>query len=316
MIPSVVDVHGHWFPPAVVSRRAPTLTPALAAAWELLVDVDAQLEHAAAAGTDVRVVSAPLSSIASSGVVPPHELAARTNEALAAEVSRHDGRLVALATVDAFAGDAGAEEARRAVDDLGLPGLVVDAARGERLLADPEARPTLAFAAERGIPVFAHPVNPTIIPDRQRRTGAGILLARGSESALSTLALLEAGTLAELAGLELIIAGIGASALLLAGFLDGPESGSAPPSAGRSRLHVDTMGFDPAVVRFLVDVLGPERVLVGSDWPIMWREASAARVEDTLAEAGLGARDAALVGGGNASRLLALPAPAGRQISA
>ncbi|MEA2303959.1 MAG: hypothetical protein QOH43_1239 [Solirubrobacteraceae bacterium] len=316
MVPSVVDVHGHWFPPAVVSRRAPTLTPALAAAWELLIDVEAQLEHAAAAGTDVRVVSAPLSSIASSGVVPSHELAARTNDALAVAVSRHGGRLVALATVDAFAGDAGAEEARRAVDELGLPGLVVDAARGERLLADPGARPTLAFAAERGIPVFAHPVNPPVIPDRQRRTGAGILLARGSESALSTLALLEAGTLAELAGLELIIAGIGASALLLAGFLDGPEAGSAPASAGRSRLHVDTMGFDPAVVRFLVDVLGPERVLVGSDWPIMWREASAARVEDTLAEAGLGGRDAALVAGGNASRLLALPAPAGRQISA
>jgi predicted TIM-barrel fold metal-dependent hydrolase len=296
----VVDFHGHWFPPALVASRPPAASPAMAAAWPLLRDLDAQLEAAERTGIAVKVVCAPLSSIEAAATSAGPELAARVNDAYAAAVAEHGGRLAALAAVDAFAGDAGAEEARRAVDELGLPGLAVDCARGERLLSDPEARPALAFAAERGIPVFAHPVTPRILGRRFQRPGAaGVLLARGTESAASTLALAAGGTLAELPGLRLVIAGIGAAALLLGAFADGAAE-------LRERLHVDTMGFDPRVTRFLVDVVGAERVLTGSDWPIMRRDAGADRVRAMLDDAGLDARDAALVAGANARRLLGL----------
>ena len=238
---------------------------------------------------------------------PLAELPARVNDELAAAVAAHPGRLAALATVDAFAGDAGAEEARRAVEQLGLPGIVVDAAQGELLLGDPQARPTLDYAAGAGVPVFAHPVNPPELAPRYARLGGpGVLLARGTESALSTLGLLADGVLAERPGLDLVLAGIGGAALLLAQFLDPAESGPDAPSAARARLHIDTMGFDPRAVAFAVDVLGPEHVLVGSDWPIMRREAGRERVARTLSAAGLGDTDAALVTGGNAVRLLGL----------
>jgi predicted TIM-barrel fold metal-dependent hydrolase len=294
----VVDFHGHWFPPALVARRPPAASPAMAAAWPLLLDLDAQLEAADAAGIALKVVCAPLSSIEGAAASAGTELAARVNDAYAAAVAGHGGRLTALATVDAFAWEAGAEEARRAVDELGLPGIAVDCARGERLLSDPEARPVLAFAAERGIPVFAHPVTPRILGRRfQQRGAAGVLLARGTESAASTLALAAGGTLAELPGLRLVIAGIGAGALLLGAFADGA-------AVLRERLHVDTMGFDPRVTRFLVDILGPARVLAGSDWPIMRLDAGAERVQAMLGAAGLEGDDAALVAGANARRLL------------
>jgi hypothetical protein len=64
-------------------------------------------------------------------------------------------------------------------------------------------------------------------------------LARGSESALSTLTLLASGTIAELHGLRVIVASIGAAALFLAPFLDGPDAVEPLPSGGRSRLYVD-----------------------------------------------------------------------------
>lgn len=237
--------------------------------------------------------------------MPLRELPTRTNDALAEAQRTHGPGLVALATIDAFRGDAAAEEARRAVDELGLPGLVVDAAQGERLLSAPEARPTLAFAAARGIPVFAHPVNPPILPIRyatQRQAGA--LLARGTESALSTLALLDAGVLTELAGLKVVLAGIGAAALLLSPFL--PEAAAA----ARGLLHIDTMGFDPAAVRFAIDALGPENVLVGSNRPIVGRAASRTRVEALLDAVGAQDPDRRLIAGGNARRLLGLAQPA------
>jgi predicted TIM-barrel fold metal-dependent hydrolase len=274
-------------------------------AWPLLVDLDAQLEAVAAAGIDVRVVNAALSSVVPAARVPLESLPSRLNDALAEAVATHGPRLAALATVDAYRGDAGAEEARRAIDELGLPGIVVDAAQGERLLSAPEARPTLELAAERGIAVFAHPVTPPQLSRRYAEVaGVGTLLARGAESALSTLALLASGVLAELPGLRLVIASIGAPALLLSAFLDGPDDAPAPPSAVRSQLHVDTMGFDPTVVRYLVDVLGPEHVLVGSDWPIMWRSADRERVAETLDRAGVAGADRAAIAAGNARRLL------------
>lgn len=302
----VVDFHRHWFPPGVAGADAPAgLPPALSDVWPLLGDVDAQLEASAAAGIDLTVVNAPLSSLVPPGAAPDADLPARLNDALALAVSDHGPALVALATVDAFAGDAGAREARRAVDELGLPGLLVDASRGELLLSDPRARPTLAFAAERGVPVFAHPVNPPVLPPRYAgHSGAGVLLARGSESALSTLALIGGGVLEELPGLQVVVAGIGGAALLLAAFLDGPDERAAPPSAARGRLHIDTMGFDAASVRFALDALGPQHVLVGSDWPIMWRDASRARVAGLLEVTGLDAAERDLVAGGNALRLL------------
>lgn len=305
----IVDFHRHLFPPGIVAAVPRGVTPAMAAAWPLITDADRHAERAAAAGTDVAVMCAPLSSVAPAAErgIPAHALPARLNDALAATVQRHDGRLAALATVDAYAGDAGAEEARRAVEDLGLPGIVVDAARDDVLLSDPSARATLAYAAEAGVPIFAHPVTPAELPARYRDTRQGVLLARGTESALSTLSLLSDGVLEELPGLRLVITAIAAAGLLLAPFLDPPGEDGAV-SERRGRLFIDTMGFDPAGVRWAVDLLGAEHVLAGSDWPIMWRDGSRERVDRLVAEAGLSGPEADLVAGGNAARLLGLPA--------
>ena len=47
-----------------------------------------------------------------------------------------NGRLLALATVDTFGGNAAAAELKRAVDDLGCVGLFAESAHGDRIIAD------------------------------------------------------------------------------------------------------------------------------------------------------------------------------------
>ena len=64
------------------------------------------------------------------------------------------------------------------------------------------------------------------------------------------------------------------------------------------------MGFDPTSIRYLVDVVGADHVLVGSDSPIVAETIARDAVLDVLAAAGLDEPGVAAVAGGNARRLL------------
>src|SRR5262249_25655067 len=156
----------------------------------------------------------------------------------------YPGRLYALATIDAFQGEVAAREGRRAIQTLGLHGICVDCAQGERALDDPAARPTLAAAAALGVPVFVHPVSPVGLTGRLARLGhIGVLLARGTENAASILALLRSGVFDDLPGLKVVLPMIGAAAFMFAGIADQEyrrEEGwrGSAPGVTRRRLYV------------------------------------------------------------------------------
>lgn len=155
-----------------------------------------------------------------------------------------------------------------------------------------------------------HPVYPPGLTERLAYLGhAGILLARGTETAASLLALINNGIFDELPTLRLALPMIGAAVFLFAGMTDGDyqlEKGTSQgilPSTARQRLYVDTMGFDPPMIRFAVELLGAEHVLTGSDWPIMPIR-TRHQIEEALTTAGLTDIQLAAVLGGNVEQLL------------
>lgn len=166
-----------------------------------------------------------------------------------------------------------------------------------------------AQAAALDIAIFVHPVSPRWLTGRLERLGhSGTLLARGTETAASVLALLRSGIYDELPNLKLVIPMIAAPALLFAGIanLDREREGgwgSTLPGELRQKLYVDTMGFDAASLRFALELLGPEHVLLGSDWPIM-PIMPRARTETLLASFNLPHHHHAAILGGNVTRLL------------
>lgn len=307
--PRLIDFHSHYYDaawyPSSSSRRPSILTRA----WPLLTDIHAQLAAMDEAKIDAKVLSAPTSVLIAPGERLSMTQIERINDRFAALVTAHPQRLLALATIDAFQGEAAAREVERAVHTLGIAGICVDCAQADRFLDAPEARPTLETAAALGLLVFVHPVSPMGLTERLARLGhVGILLARGTETTASMLALLRSRVLDELPNLNVVIPMIAAATLLFAGIADqdyGREEGwhGGLPSITRKRLYVDTMGFDPAAIRFAVDLLGPEHVLMGSDWPIM-PIMPRQRVQETLTAAGLMADQQAAVMSGNVTRLL------------
>ena len=76
------------------------------------------------------------------------------------------------------------------------------------------------------------------------------------------------------------------------------------PSEFLDKLYVDTVVFDPAMVRQLVARFGADHVLLGSDYPFDMGPSDPVAF---VAEAGLDPADAALVLGANAERLFKIP---------
>ncbi|WP_420361376.1 amidohydrolase family protein [Ensifer canadensis] len=70
-------------------------------------------------------------------------------------------------------------------------------------------------------------------------------------------------------------------------------------------MYFDTMGHDPEIIRSLTGFFGAERVLAGTDWPIL-AALDGKSLTESLAEAGLNDMDFRRVAGGNARRLLGL----------
>jgi predicted TIM-barrel fold metal-dependent hydrolase len=305
----LIDCHSHfydhaWFPSPTTMGKG-----ILARAWPLLTDIEAQLKAMDSVRIDAKVLSAPSALLVEPGKNLPLDLMERINDRFAELVSTYPEHLLALATIDAFQGEVAAREVERAIQELGLGGICVDCAQEDLFLDAPEARPTLEAAAELGVVVFVHPISPVGLTERLSRLGhIGILLARGTENAASLLALLRSGILDELPELKVVLPMIGAAVFFFAGIAEqdyGHEEGwlGGSPRFARQRLYVDTMGFDPATIRFAVDLQGAEHVLVGSDWPIM-PIASRQYVDEVLAKLDLTDPQKAAILGGNATRLL------------
>jgi len=78
-------------------------------------------------------------------------------------------------------------------------------------------------------------------------------------------------------------------------------SSEHPPSHYRGRLYVDSVVFEPAALRLLIEVIGSDRVMMGSDYPYPLGERPAGRV---IREAGLDPVTEAALLGGNAQAFL------------
>jgi len=307
----VIDFHSHFIPPPWQARVAANLSETQRRRWQriaMLIGDRAALRAEIDSGDLVgRVVNVPTALFHDAGEIPHPDMFRRANDAVA-ELAASGPGLHAIASVDAFDGERAARELERAVRELGLRGVFVEAVQGDKLLDAPESKPTLTAATELGIPVFVHPVAPTqFLAGLARYPRAGLLFARGALNAASLIALIESGRLDELPSLRIVVTSLAIGGILLeAGFNEAAFRHDDGVGVLRRQVHVETMGFLPALIRAAVDVLGEDHVLAGSDWPIVNDGPIAPKLEAALAQAGLDAAQSAKVASGNTRGLLGL----------
>jgi len=309
---SIIDFHSHFVGPRWQLPSHSEASAEQRARWGVinshLASVDSLLEQIESGDLAARVINTPAALFNPPGSTLPLDSWRRINDDLAGLASAHAGKLYALASVDAYAGESAAVELTRAVRELGLRGVFVDSAKGDLLLDSPQARPTLQAAAELGVPVFAHPINPEPLTRQLAPYGRlGTLLARGTVNAATLVALLEGGVFDEIPKLKVVVTTLAIGAVLLAGPF-GSGSGVRSDAAALLRRHVyiDTMKFNPVLIRAAVDVLGVDHILAGSDWPIVSEGPIGGRAQQGFSGAGLTPEEQQKIAADNTRRLLGL----------
>ncbi|MFM9883215.1 MAG: amidohydrolase family protein [Burkholderiales bacterium] len=271
----VIDFHNHYIPARLEQAVVQAAPASQRARWEVLArrlsDEDLLLASMREGDLSARVVNIPPALIADPQGCVPHETIVALNDELAGLVARHPGRIHGLASVDAYDGERSGREAERAIRDLGLRGLHVDCARGERMLDAPEARPTLEVAAKYGVPVFMHPVAPQPLSGQMSPYGPiGALFARGTANSAALIALVEGSVFSQLPALRVVVTSMAFGGLAMAA---GLSSQSRLPDGAlavmRKHVFIDTTVLHPALLRASVDLLGADNVIAGSDWPIV-----------------------------------------------
>ncbi len=223
-------------------------------------------------------------------------------------------RFEGLGTVAMQDPDRACREVERCVRELGLRGVQIGTHVNGLNLDEPGVRVVLGHAASLGACVFVHPWDMLGGP-RLARHWMAWLVGMPTETTIAIVSVLCGGVLDEFPGLRIGFAHGGGSfagtiGRIAKGFearpdLFRPGARSVRDYVRRgdepARFWVDGLTHDAANLRAVLEVMGPERVAVGSDYPFPLGEAEPGALVRSL---GLGAAAEAAVLGGAARRFL------------
>jgi aminocarboxymuconate-semialdehyde decarboxylase len=321
-----IDFHAHVLEASVFARTLPNSVfgafgerpeaarpepgSRMAAAHERMLDPELRLADMDEHGVDVHVLSSSTVMQYTAWAEPSLqlELEARVNDAIADLCRSRPDRFVGSFTLPLRDVALAVGEAERAVRELGLRVVNLPAAVDGSYLGAPRFRPLWQAFRDLGVVAFVHPdgVRDPWFQEYALWNSIGQSI---EESKAMTSLILE-GVLEELPELRIVIAHGGGFLPHYFGRLDRnfrnrPATArniSRPPSDYLRAFFLDTCVYDPAVLAVLLDRVGPDRLVLGTDYPVGDVDPLA-----ILRAAGLSGADLAAVSGGNATALLGLP---------
>jgi aminocarboxymuconate-semialdehyde decarboxylase len=280
-----------------------------------LADLDVRLAAMDRMRLDVQVVSpSPSEYHYWAGREAAADIVAAVNEGVADLCAHRRDRLVGLGSVALQHPDLAADQLRHAVA-RGLAGAIVGTRAGERDFSDPAYEPLWAAAEESGAVLFLHPWGCTLGP-RLARSYLFNVVGNPAETTLALSHLIFGGVLDRHPALRVVAAHGGGYLPTYPGrsdhahrMRDDARSCAAPPSAYLRRLWFDSIVYDPTGLRHLIERVGADRVVLGSDFPFDMGLDDPVGLLDAVD--GLVAEERAAVAGANAEALLSATA-AGR----
>lgn len=279
-------------------------------AGERLASLDRRLRDLDWMGIDVQVVSpAPSHYCYWADEVLADEIVAAVNEGVAELVARSPDRLAGIGLVSLQHPERAAAQLPALLGRHGLKGVEISGSIGGRELSDPSLEPFWEAADACGLLVFIHPLGSSLGP-RLDRYYLSNTIGQPIETTIALSSLIFSGVLDRHPNIRFLGAHGGGYLPAYLGrsdhaWLVRPEARGCvePPSSYLRRIWVDTVVFDGGQLDRLIEVVGEDRVLFGTDYPY---DMGAYRPHELLAGTSIASAARSRIMGGNAALLLGL----------
>ncbi|MDR2334324.1 MAG: amidohydrolase [Burkholderiaceae bacterium] len=293
----MIDMHSHFFP--LITRQEAAAVDAELAPWiavepgaaegqimvgdkpfrpvyEALWDPDFRLREMDEQGISVQIVCAtPVMFGYSWEAAKAADWSARMNQKAVEFCAKHPTRFKPLAQVPLQDLKLACDEASRAMK-AGCVGVQIGNHVGDKDMDHPDIVDFLIHCAENGIPILEHPWDMMGSPGRMKNWMLPWLVTMAAETQLSMMSLILSGAFERIPeSLKICFAHGGGSFAYLLGRADNAwkhrdivrKDCPRPPSEYARRMFVDSAVFDPGALRLLVDVMGTDNIMLGSDYP-------------------------------------------------
>jgi aminocarboxymuconate-semialdehyde decarboxylase len=323
-LPLVVDFHVHMLEDGVFKASTnktvftgfganpmPAPRPGAAQLMHRMFDPKLEIEDMDARGIDVSVVSSSTVLQGTSWADPQRdlELCMRANDKTAEWAAQFPQRFVGSFVLPLQDVKRALGEAERAVSTLRLKVANIGAQYGGAYMGDPVFHPFWEVVEARGVTVWIHPEG--VRDPWFQRYALWNSAGQSIEETKCMTSLIYEGVMHKYPRLKVVMAHGGGYFPHYLGRMERntqnrpdtvKNTGGRSPGEFLRSFYYDTCVYDPSVLKVLLDRVGAERLVLGSDYPVGEKDPVGWLRDDC----GLGGADLAAVAGGNARRILGL----------
>ncbi|MFM0211554.1 amidohydrolase family protein [Paraburkholderia sediminicola] len=321
-----IDIHAHYYPESYCdlvggdgkkfggrftcdasSFSFQTPAGALGPLPMKFIDVDERLKDMDGSGVDIQALSLSVPMAYWGDRAFNAKLASTWNDAASKVYLQHPARFVVLATLPMLNASDAIDELDRAAELPGVRGVYMGTNINNRDLDDPLFEPVFKRIEQHKLPVFLHPQQ-TVGGSRLADFYLSNLLGNPFDTAIAGSHLILGGVLDRHPELQVTLPHAGGALPILMGRIDAgwttrPETRwlAQKPSSYLRRFSYDTVSHSGPVLDFLIQNIGIDRLVLGSDYCFDMGYEQPVRFLDRLA---LPPEQRNLVLGGNAAKLL------------
>jgi aminocarboxymuconate-semialdehyde decarboxylase len=202
-----------------------------------------------------------------------HKLASTWNDAAVAAHQANPDRFVVLATLPMLDPDRAVDELNRVSKLPGVRGVYMGTNIENRELDDPLFEPIFTRIEALGLPVFLHPLPPSLGGKRLQPYSLTNLVAFPLDTTVAASHLIFGGVMDRHPNLLIVLPHAGGALLNIIGRLDhgwnvipAAKHSAQIPSAYLHRFMYDTIAHSKPLMEYIISQVGVERVMLGSDY--------------------------------------------------
>lgn len=227
------------------------------------------------------------------------DLSRYLNDHIAGVIADFPRRFIGLGTIPMQSPELAIKELERCVQELGLAGVQIGSHVNDWNLDHDELFAVFEAAHRVGAAVFVHPWD-MLGKEKMPNYWLPWLVGMPAETSLAICSLIFGGVLERLPGLRIAFAhGGGAFPASIGriehGFNARPDlcavDNDVNPREYLQKIYLDTLVHDPLMLDYLLQLMGPERLALGSDYPFPLGELEPGKlIESTISDEGIRAR--------------------------